>query len=186
MNRIGIALTGIGLACASPAAAAQPGVTDSSFTAPDGTRTLQDSVVIEAPLAPLWKAFTDAAEYRRWSTPMAAIDLRTGGSFEAGYDPKAPLGSRDTILHRIVTYLPGKLIVFQNQHLPRALPHAGLVQQTVTVIEYAPLGPARTRVTVSSTGWKDAPEWNALYAFFAEENPEMLATLKKHYEQPAK
>ncbi len=180
MKRIAILLAGLGLALAETAQATA--VTETSFTAPDGTRTLQHEVVINAPVAIVWKAYTDTAEYRRWGAPVSAIDLRTGGSLEASPDPSIKLGERDTIRHRIVAYLPEKLIVFQNEHVPRMLPHGELLQQTVTIIRYEPLGPGRTRVILSSTGWKDAPEWNGLYRFFEGENAETLAAMKTAYE----
>jgi uncharacterized protein YndB with AHSA1/START domain len=181
-----ILIAGIALALAAPGTAQNPGVTDTSFTAPDGTRTLQHTAVIAAAVAILWKAFTDTAEFQRWSAPNSAIDLRTGGSLEASYDAKVKLGERDTIRHRIVTYLPEKMVVFQNQQAPRDLKDGELLAQTVTVIQYEPLGPNSTRVTISSTGWKDTPAWNGLYKFFQSGNAQTLAAMKKVYEAPAK
>jgi len=186
MNRMMVAVAGIGLAVAMPCGAAVPGVTETSFTAPDGTRTLQHTAVIAAPVAILWRAFTDTQEFQRWSAPVAAIDLRTGGSLEASYDPKVKLGERDTIRHRIVTYLPEKLVVFQNIQAPTGLKDGDLLAQTVTIIQYEPLGPASTRVTISSTGWKDTPVWKRLYAFFQGGNAQTLGQMKKVYEAKAK
>ncbi len=165
-------------------AAKNPDVVDTSFVTADGARTLQEATVIAAPVAVLWKAFSDTAEFKRWNAPVAAIDFRVGGTLEASYDPKAALGARDNIKHRIVTFLPQRLIVFQNIQAPRALPDGALFQQTVTVIEYQPLGPARTRVTVSSTGWGAGPGFDRLYRFFQAGNAELLETMKKTYEAP--
>ena len=156
-------------------------VLDTSFVAADGARTLQESIDIDAPAAVLWKAFTDPAEYRRWNAPVAAIDLRVGGSLEASYDPAKPLGDPDNIKHRIITFLPGRLIVFQNIQAPRALTGAEAFQRTVTVLEYQPLDPARTRVTISSTGWGSDPASDRLYGFFKSGNAELLQKMKSVY-----
>ena len=171
---------------AQPAAApaAPSAVVDSSFVTADGARTLQESIDIDAPAAVLWKAFTDVAEYRRWNSPVAAIDLRVGGSLEASYDPAKAIGDPDNIKHRILTFLPGRLIVFQNIQAPRALPGAEAFQRTVTVLEYQPLGPARTRVTISSTGWGNDPASDRLYGFFKSGNAELLSKMKSVYGAP--
>lgn len=181
-----ILIAGIALALATPGMAQAPGVTETSFTAPDGTRKLQHTAVIAAPVAILWRAFTDTAEFQRWSAPVSRIELRTGGSLEASYDPKVKLGDRDTIRHRIVTYLPEKMVVFQNQQAPTGLKDGELLAQTVTIIQYEPLGPKSTRVTISSTGWKDTAAWNGLYKFFQSGNAQTLGEMKKVYEAPAK
>lgn len=179
-------VAGICLTLAVPVRAADGLIQETSFVAPDGTRTLEHTAVTDAPVALLWKAFTDTDEFRKWSAPVSAIDLRTGGSLEASYDPKVKLGDRDTIRHRIVTYLPEKLVVFQNVQAPRDLTHGELLAQTATIIRYEPLDTDRTRVTISSTGWKDTPAWQALYRFFQSGNAETLASMKKTYERSAR
>jgi uncharacterized protein YndB with AHSA1/START domain len=174
------------LAVLAGAAAAEPSkttdVSDTSFTTADGAKTLQQSVVIDAPTAALWKAFADAEEFKRWSAPVAAIDLRVGGVLEATYDPKRALGDPDNIKNRIVTFLPERLIVFQNIQAPHDLPHADLFQKTVTVVQFEPLSPVRTRVTISCTGWATDPESGRLYAFFQTDNAELLEKMKSVYE----
>jgi uncharacterized protein YndB with AHSA1/START domain len=162
-----------------------PDVSDTSFVTADGAKTLQQSVVIAAPAAMLWKAFADTEEFKRWNSPVAAVDLRVGGSLEASYDPKHALGDPDNIKHRIITFLPGRLIVFQNIQAPHQLPGAEAFQRTVTVLEYAPASDGRTRVTISSTGWgTDAPS-NRLYRFFQADNAELLQKMKSVYETRA-
>ena len=177
------------LVLAGAAAAAEPAktpdVSDTSFVTADGAKTLQQSVVIAAPAAMLWKAFADTEEFKRWNSPVAAVDLRVGGSLEASYDPKHALGDPDNIKHRIITFLPDRLIVFQNIQAPHELPDAAAFQRTVTVVEYEPAGDGRTRVTISSTGWgTDAPS-DRLYRFFQADNAELLQKMKLVYEARA-
>ena len=159
-----------------------PDVVDSSFVTADGAKDLQQSVVIDAPVDVLWKAFVDAKEFERWDSPVAAIDLRVGGSLEASYDPAKAIGDPDNIKHRIVTFLPNRLLVFQNIQAPHELPHADLFQRTVTVVQYEVLGPNRTRVTLSSTGWAGDPISAQLYGFFQKDNAELLEKMKQVYE----
>jgi uncharacterized protein YndB with AHSA1/START domain len=159
-----------------------PHVTDTSFVSANGARTIQESAVINAPVAILWKAFTDTEEFKRWNSPVAAIDLRVGGSLEASYDAKHALGDPDNIKHRIVTFLPNRLVVFQNIQAPRGLAGAAYFQQTVTVVDYQVLGPNQTRVTVSSTGWTADPKADHIYNFFRSGNAELLERMKTVYE----
>jgi len=159
-----------------------PNVVDTSFITGDGARTLQESIVIDAPVAILWKAFTDADEFKHWSSPVAAIDLRVGGSLEASYDPKHPLGDPDNIKHRIITFLPQRLVVFQNIQAPRELPNADLYQRTVIVLQYEPISATRTKVVLSVTGWAADAGSDRLYNFFRVDNAEALETMKRVYE----
>jgi uncharacterized protein YndB with AHSA1/START domain len=177
-----IAITGVGAVAAAEAPSKSPDVSDTSFVTADGARTLQQSVVIDAPVATLWKAFADTEEFKRWNSPVAAIDLRVGGTLEASYDPKHAIGDPDNIKHRIITFLPGRLMVFQNIQAPHDLQNAALFQRTVTVIQYEPLGDGRTRVTVSCTGWATDAQSARLYRFFEVDNAEVLEKMKSVYE----
>ena len=156
-------------------------VADTSFVAPDGSRTLQLSITIKSPVALLWKAFADAAEFRKWSAPVAAIDLRTGGSIEASYDPKKPIGDADNIRHRILTYLPERLLVFQNIQAPAGLKGREALAKVVSILEFTPLPRGLTRVTLSQTGWGDDPAANGLYGFFQKGNAQVLAHMNATY-----
>lgn len=169
-----------GAAAAEPSKT--PDVTDTSFATADGAKTLQQSVVIDAPVAALWKAFADTEEFKRWNAPVAAIDLRVGGVLEAAYDPKRALGDPDNIKNRIVTFLPERLIVFQNIQAPHGLAHADLFQKTVTVVQFEPLSPVRTRVTISCTCWATDAKSGRLYNFFQTDNAELLEKMKTVYE----
>ncbi len=108
-------------------------VVDTSFVTPDGQSDLQQSVVIDAPVAVLWRSFVDPKEFARWNAPVAAIDMRVGGTLEATYAPKRPIGDPNNIKHRVITFLPERLIVFQNIQAPKDLPNADKFQRTVII-----------------------------------------------------
>ncbi|HEY7852999.1 MAG TPA: SRPBCC domain-containing protein [Caulobacteraceae bacterium] len=176
------------LTLAAPVVAApakNPDVIDTSFVTADGARDLQQSAVIDAPVAALWKSFVDPAEFKRWNSPVSAIDMRVGGSLEASYNPKAAIGDPNNIKHRVITFLPEKLIVFQNIQAPKELPGAAAFQRTVIIVQFEPLGPARTKVTLSCTGWGNDPASDRLYRFFEAGNAEELETWKHVYEAPS-
>ena len=172
-------------ALAEPALPKAPHVIETSFVSPDGARTLQESIIIDAPVAVLWKAFTVTSEYKRWNSPVANIDLRVGGSLEASYDDKHALGDPDNIKHKIITFLPERLVVFQNIQAPKQLPDAARFQQTVTVLQYEPISATRTKVVISSTGWSADAGADRLYSFFRNGNASLLEKMKSVYETPS-
>lgn len=169
------------LACAAAPASAQPGVRTVEAVARDGSRYYEDSLVIAAPAAKLWAAFTDEAEFRRWSAPVSAVDFRLGGAIEASYDPKGRLGDPDNIRNAFIAYLPEHLLVFRNVQAPALLPGGEVYGRTVKILEFEPLGPAATRVTVSGVGFGPGTAFDKLYHFFLRGDAAMLASLSKAY-----
>lgn len=172
------------LACAAavPLAAAAPEkVQTVEGKAPDGTRYYEDSLVIDAPVARLWAAFTDEAEFRRWSAPVSAVDFRLGGAIEASYDPKGRIGDPDNIRNAFIAYVPERLLVFRNVQAPAMLPGRAVYGNTVKVIEFAALGPNRTKVTVSGIGFGPGADYEKLYGFFVGGDARLLEALRGFY-----
>jgi uncharacterized protein YndB with AHSA1/START domain len=164
---------------AAPVLAVEPPhVKESSFTEPNGDRVLQESIVVDAPAATVWKAFTDEATIKAWNAPLAHIDLRNGGTIEESDDPKAAPGGPQTIRHRIITYLPGRLLVLRNLSAPPGLPSAELYPTIIQIITLEPLSDRQTLVTLSGAGYGAGDAYDKLYAFFRQDNAAYLASLK--------
>lgn len=173
---------------AAPAAVAERhlstrNVVETSRAFPDGSRLLQQSIVIHAPVETLWKAFADGPTFVKWSgAPVAAVDIRVGGYMEAAFSRDGRIGDPANLRHDVLAYVPGRLMVFRNAHTPQQLPGGGLYPQVRVVVQYADLGGGDTRVTVSGAGFGTGGDWDKLYAFFHAENPEMLETMKTAFE----
>lgn len=159
-----------------------PNVVDSSFVTADGARDLQQSIIIDAPAHVLFQGYMDSKEFAKWNAPVSAIDLRVGGTLEATYDATHKIGDPDNIKHRIITFLPDRLVVFQNIQAPKMLKGSEAFQRTVIVLQYEPLGPNRTRVTLSCTGWGNDPDSQRLYGFFRAGNASLLESMKKVFD----
>lgn len=149
--------------------------------AADGTRFYEDSLVIAAPVAKLWAAFTDQAEFRRWSAPVSAVDFRLGGAIEASYDPKGRIGDPDNIKNAFIAYVPERLLVFRNVQAPAGLPGREAYGRTVKVVEFAALGPDSTKVTVSGVGFGTGEDFDKLYGFFVGGDARLLEALRGAY-----
>jgi len=180
------AFTLAALIAAGPVLAAPPQVRQVKGVAGDGTRYYEDSIVIDAPAHGLWTAFTDTGAYRKWATPVAAVDFRIGGVIEASYDPKGHLGDPQNIKNAFVAYIPDRLLVFRNVQAPDGLPGRNAYPKTIKTLEFEALGPTQTRVTVSGVGFGAGDDFDQLYAFFSRGDAGMLATLKAVMETPPK
>ncbi|MBV8800356.1 MAG: SRPBCC domain-containing protein [Alphaproteobacteria bacterium] len=173
------------LLLAQPAGAAElpaGNVSNGSLTQADGTRLLQHAITIDAPAEKIWAAFVDPKAIREWSAPMAVVDLRQGGYIEEEFTKEAKLGSPDNIRHKIISYLPGHLLVLQNETAPSGLPGGARFKDLVLIVEIESLDKQHTLVRLSQTGYGNDPEFNKLYAFFETHNPELLEALKRALE----
>jgi uncharacterized protein YndB with AHSA1/START domain len=160
-----------------------PGVSNTSFVEPNGHRAIQLSIDVPAEPQAAFDAFATAEGFRSWAVPVAQIDLRTGGIIESSYGPAARLGSRDNIRNEILAYVPGRLLVIRNVQAPRSFVHPELFQRTVTVIEFAPAGPGRARVTITNTGYGAGEGFDRLYRQFEWGDAFSLASLRRRFEQ---
>jgi uncharacterized protein YndB with AHSA1/START domain len=159
-------------------------VADTSAPQVDGSRLLQDAIIVGAPSERVWAAFVDPQTISGWSAPMAMVDLRQGGFIEEGFTKAAKPGSPDNIRHRILAYLPGRLLILRNENAPRGLPGGARFKDVVQIVEIETLDPAHTRVRLSQTGYGHDAEFDKLYGFFETHNPEFLEELKTALEKP--
>ena len=178
---LGLALVAVG---AAGAEAKYPDVRNTSMLDAQGARVLQLSIDLDAPAKAAWSAFMDAPTVRRWEAPLAEIDLRQGGTMEESYSAKAKLGDPDNIRHDIIAYVPGQVAVFRNTNAPSRLPGRELYKRVVSIVQVQDLGGGRSRLSISQTGYASGPEFDKLYAFFSEDNAELMESLKAELERP--
>jgi uncharacterized protein YndB with AHSA1/START domain len=158
-------------------------VTNTSYTEPNGDRALQLSIEVPAPAHDIYATFTTGEGYASWAVPVAQVDFRVGGSIESSYDAHAKPGDAGNIRNEIVAYLPDRLLVLRNVQAPPGFPDAALFQKTVTVIEFQPLAPARTRVVITNAGYGPGERYAALYRAFEWGDAYELAQLRSRFEQ---
>lgn len=172
----------LGLVTTTAAQPNYPHVVEGSFIAPDGSRTLEQSIVIDAPAETLFRAYVEPREFARWNAPESWTDLRVGGTLEASYAPDARAGAAGNIRHRIVTYLPNRLIVLRNMQAPPRFPHPEVFQKTYIVVRYLPLASNRTRVSIALTGFGDTADDQQIEGFFRQGDAQLLEKMKAVYD----
>lgn len=174
--RIGAVLVFVlaAFALAAPASAAPENCSRSETS---GERTLCHEAVIDAPAAEVWRLFATSEGLGSWLAPVAAIDLRAGGMWESSYDRSARLGDAGNIRNRVIAFTPERLLVIQVASAPPNFPHADIVGELATVIEFEPVDAQRTRVRVSMLGYRAGDGFDALYRHFEWGNAYTLDAL---------
>jgi uncharacterized protein YndB with AHSA1/START domain len=160
-----------------------PGVSNTSYVDAAGEKALQLSMDIPATPHAVFEAFTTTDGFKSWAVAVAQIDLRTGGSIESSYDPKAKIGDPNTIRNQIITFIPDHLLVIRNTQAPEGFAGKEAFQKTVTVIEFTPLRDgSATRVRLTNTGYGASSEAQKVYSHFEWGNAYTLAELRKKFE----
>ena len=160
-----------------------PGVSNSSFVESSGQRAIQLSAEMPASAERAYAMFTSSEAFSSWAVAVSKIDFRVGGTIESSYDPKARIGDPENIVNRIEAYVPGRLLVIRNVQAPSGLPGRDLFKQTVTVLQFEPLGADRSRVVVTNSGYGSGGEWDTLYKHFEWGDAYTLAALRKRLER---
>lgn len=141
-----------------------------SYVSASGDRVLRHEVDVNAPASAVWRAFTTSEGLRGFVAPVAAIDLRIGGVWEASYDSSGRLGDPGNIINEVISYVPDRMLSIRVARTPPGFAHADVAKAVWTVIEITDLGQGRSRVSTSMCGWKSGADWDAVYAFFEQGN----------------
>jgi uncharacterized protein YndB with AHSA1/START domain len=178
----------LALACSSPPAFSADApktpikIQDTSFRDADGHRVQQLTLIVDAPVKAVWGAFTTDAGFQRWAVPVAHITLGNDGMMESSYLLTSKIGDPDNIKNRIVAYLPEKLLVIHNEHVPKGAPFDPVLIATLrTVVQFEDLGDGRTRVTESGVGYGEGAGYDSMYAHFRDGNAEEFASLAQSF-----
>ena len=180
-----VTLTGIGAVLGLFAALGPPKPTSvaevrtTSYVMPAGDRVLSTEVEVDATPSTVWRALTTSEGLRGFAAPVAAIDLRPGGMWEASHDRAAQLGDPGNILNEVITYVPERMLSIRIARTPPNFPHPEVARQVWTVIEIVDLGHGRSRVVTSMCGWKQGPAWDDIYNFFDQDNRIVASRLKE-------
>jgi uncharacterized protein YndB with AHSA1/START domain len=145
-------------------------VRDSSYTLPSGERVLRHEVDLDASPAAVWRAFATDEGLRGHTAPVASIDLRPGGFMESSYNVQGHLGDPANIRNEVIAYVPERMLTMRIAQTPPNFPHPEVARQVWSVIEIADVGRGWSHLTASMYGWKQGPEWDAVYKFFERGN----------------
>ena len=140
-------------------------------------RAVAGEVVVDAPVAQVWKAWTSSAESNKWFGADSKIELRVGGAYEIYFDADEKIGCNGCT---ILAIQPEKLLSF-TWNAPPHLPEAR-AQFTHVTVRLEPVGDNQTRVILREDGWGDGGQWDEAYKYFERAWLQMvLPNLQKHF-----
>jgi uncharacterized protein YndB with AHSA1/START domain len=147
---------------------------------PDGSRTLVQETVVDAPLGEVWQAISTAEGWKSWAAPVAwesAPDV-----IETSYDPNARPGDKSTIRQKILAEVPQRLLLFRTEKAPQGFPDFETYRQVVHLLEVEAVDQGRTRVRLTGSGYAPSDAGKRLLAFFEKGNVEVFRHLQARFE----
>ena len=166
---------------AAPIPALAQDITSEVIEENDGTRTLVHEAVIDAPVAEVWAALSTEAGWKMWGPRFAWFDLRFGGSIETGYHEDAVRGDPRNIVHRIIAFVPQRMMALQVIQAPEGGPaDAEAVKRVWGVYELEPLGETQTRMRISGLGYGRDEASSRMLEFFKAGNAYSIELLRKN------
>jgi uncharacterized protein YndB with AHSA1/START domain len=145
------------------------------------SRTLEHQATIDAPIAEVWSAWTTNEGFTSWAVAKAEIDLRIGGEMRTSYNPQSTLDDEHTIINRIISFEPQRMLSIQNVKAPAGFKNAELFQNTWSVIYFDPIVPDRTHLRIVGMGYGEGAEWDDLYSKFKAGNQWTLDKLREKF-----
>jgi uncharacterized protein YndB with AHSA1/START domain len=143
-------------------------------------RSLNNEVLVAAPAASVWQAWTTREGITSFFAPDAVIEARVGGAFHIHIDPGGTPGLKGADDSRFMALQAPRMLSF-DWNAPPSLPQAR-AQRTFVVVRLHPVDEQTTRVTLHHTGWGDGGEWDRAYQYFDRAWGQVLGNLKKRFD----
>ena len=175
------AIATLAIGAAAPLAAQESDISVEVIEENDGTRTLVHEVVVEAPVDRVWATLTTEEGWKMWGPKFAKFDLRLGGSIETGYHEGATPGDPMNIRHRILGFVPERMIVLKVEQAPARGPvNIETLAPMWGVYELEPLGESSTRLRISGLGYGTSKAHEQMIEFFKHGNIYSIELLREN------
>jgi uncharacterized protein YndB with AHSA1/START domain len=142
---------------------------------------LVNEAIINAPVTEVWRLFTTAEGMQSWLAARADVDLRVGGLMRTRYSDDGPLGDAKTIVNRVLSFEPERMLSIQVDSAPDDFEFRDSVGRMWTVIYFQPLEPGMTNVRIVGMGFGDDDTSRRMRAYFDKGNASALEQLQKKY-----
>lgn len=142
-------------------------------------RTIAKDVMVKAPAADVWKAWTTNEGIQSFFAPQAFVEPRAGGAFHIHFNPYAPAGMKGADDMRVLAIQEGKMLSFTWNAPPYYPEVRG--QNTYVTVRLKPVSENETRVTLVHGGWGDGGQWDQVYEYFVKAWGHVLGNLQKRF-----
>lgn len=127
-------------------------------------RTIRKSVVVSAPVADVWAAWTTREGITSFFGADAKVELKVGGAYEVYFAPSAPEGSRGSEGCHVLGFVPQELLAF-SWSAPPSIPTIRK-ERTQVVLFFERIDARQTRVRLVHHGWGTGEDWDQAFAYF--------------------
>lgn len=148
-----------------------------------GERVIAKEVIVDAPRARVWHAWTTEEGIASFFSPDCKIELTIGGPYELYMGMKEPdeAGYRGSEGCKVLSYIPMEMVSFEWSFPPKVMSLRKAKVKTHVVLRFDDAGPGKTRVRFWHAGWKDGKDWDEGYAYFDKAWGNVLNQLKQKY-----
>ena len=125
---------------------------------------MEKQVVVGAPVAEVWAAWTTAEGCATFFAPRARVRAEPGGPYELLFDDEQPPGKQGSEGCVVLEVEPERRLAFSWNNPP----HLAAIRDRHTRVDLrlAPEDAGRTRVTLVHSGFGAGGEWDQAHAYF--------------------
>lgn len=149
----------------------------------DAQEPVVSEIVIEAPPAAIWSAWTAKEEVEVWMAPSVRIELEIGGDWLTSYEGNAALDDDSVVHNRILAFDPERMLALATVKPPADFPFPSAILNTWSVLYIDAIDDGKTKVTLRMFGFGDDQESEAMREFFEWGNQYELDNLKSYIDQ---
>lgn len=136
-------------------------------------------ITITQPLDTVWAQWTTHEGLKTFFGADNKIELMPGGAFEIYFQADGPKGQRGSEGCKILSYLPNKYLSFSWNAPPKFKEVRKSGYKTWVVVEFLPIAPKKTRITLTHTGWPTDTLWHPVFEYFTSAWDMVLNELAK-------
>ena len=144
-------------------------------------KDLRKEVIVAAPAAAVYAAWTTNAGAQTFFAPKTNIELARGGAFEIYFAPDAPPGKRGAEGLRVLSFIPGEMVSFEWNAPPTFPEIRKKGPSTFVVVQVTALEPNKTKVVLHHLGWGQGADWDKLYGYFDKAWDVVLGRLQTRF-----
>lgn len=155
-------------------------IIDGSFET-EGYHVLVQSVEVNATPSEVWELMTTNEGIVTWMAPVAEVDFRIGGGFEATYNPAGSIGDPGNIKNEILSYIPERSYVIKISQSPPNFPFKDVQDKAWSEISLEATGGGTTLVTGTGV-YPKIEGMDKMRMFFSQGNKQVLTNLYNRVE----
>jgi uncharacterized protein YndB with AHSA1/START domain len=144
-------------------------------------RDLRKEVVVAAPAAEVYAAWTTSEGAQSFFAPRAQIELRVGGPYEIWFNPAGAPGERGAEGLHVLSFVPGEMVAFEWSAPPTIPELRKKGASTFVVVQVTPVDARRTRVVLHPLGWGTGADHDQAYAYFGKAWDVVLGRLRQRF-----